>query len=106
MDGYPWFQGVAKPADIGRIASKHVKVTVSGKNSLTAGKGERAVTPKKGKQNTANDTMNHVNDRDNQQSEPEDMDTREGALQTLTIQQQQQLPKNVNWGWERGTSVR
>lgn len=76
MDGYPWSQGVAKPADIGRIASKHVKVTVSGKNSLTAGRGERAVTPK------GNDTMNHINDIDNHQSEPEEMDTREDDIQT------------------------
>jgi hypothetical protein len=73
---------VKKSADIGRIASKHVKVTVSGKNSYNTGK-DRAVTLslKKSKihsQIAAIENMNHVNDKENQNNDVEEMDTQEG----------------------------
>lgn len=71
-----------KSADIGRIASKHVKVTVSGKNSYNTGK-DRAVTLslKKSKIQshiTSVENMNHVNEKENQNNDVEEMDTQEG----------------------------
>lgn len=70
-----------KSADIGRIASKPVKLTVSGKNYSA---GERVVTTlKKSKipnQIAANENMNHVIDRENQNNDVEDMDTQEGKF--------------------------
>lgn len=71
-----------KSADIGRIASKHVKVTVSGKNSYSTGK-DRAVTLslKKSKiqsQIASVENMNHVNDKENENNDVEEMDTQEG----------------------------
>nr|CAD7462491.1 unnamed protein product [Timema tahoe] len=73
--------GVKKSADIGRIASKHVKVTVSGKNSYNTGK-DRAVTLSLKKARIVNqvpiaDNMNHVNERENQNNEVEEMDTQD-----------------------------
>jgi hypothetical protein len=69
-------------ADIGRIASKHAKVTVSGNKNYSAGK-DRAVTLslKKSKIHgtiAAIENMNHVNDKDNKSNDVEEMDTEEG----------------------------
>lgn len=71
-----------KSADIGRIASKHAKVTVSGNKNYSAGK-DRAVTLslKKSKiqgRIAAIEIMNHVNDKENQNNDVEEMDTQEG----------------------------
>lgn len=78
MRCFPWKQGVKKSADIGRIASKPVKLTVSGKNYSS---GDRVVTSfKKSKiqhQIAANENMNHVIDRENQNNDVEEMDTQE-----------------------------
>ena len=66
----------AYSADIGRIASKHVKVTVSNKNSTHS--KERPVTVRSPQKNSTN-TMNHVNEKDApQQRQVEEMDTQEG----------------------------
>lgn len=71
-----------KSADIGRIASKHAKVTVSGNKNFSTGK-DRAVTLslKKSKiqgRIAAIEIMNHVNDKENQNNDVEEMDTQEG----------------------------
>lgn len=72
----PLVPGV-KSADIGRIASKHVKVTVSHKNSSNLPR-ERPVTSRSPAHKTANTMMNHANDKDAQNRDVEEMDTREG----------------------------
>lgn len=86
-----WFplSGGLTPADIGRIASKHVKVTVSGKNSLAPGK-ERANSSARSKRTRESSssavelTMNNAvspNDKDNNHADlPEAMDTQEGGM--------------------------
>lgn len=60
-------------ADIGRIASKHVKVTVSQRSLLTPGRERQTVTGTKA--NDMNNTMNHVNAKDESRTEHEDMET-------------------------------
>lgn len=60
-------------ADIGRIASKHVKVTVSQRSLQTPGRERQTVTGTKA--NDMNNTMNHVNAKDETRSEHEDMET-------------------------------
>ncbi|XP_029834875.3 ubiquitin carboxyl-terminal hydrolase 7 isoform X1 [Ixodes scapularis] len=101
-----WFplSGGLTPADIGRIASKHVKVTVSGKNPLAAGK-ERSNSSARSKRNAATrDTtaavgliMNHavLHDKDSGQADLEEMDTQEGDENVAPppSQQQQQPPQ-------------
>ena len=67
-------RGGVNTADIGRIASKHVKVTVSQKAPSTPNR-ERTVTSLH-KKVLGNGNMNHVQEN---QSEPEEMDTREGT---------------------------
>nr|CAD7262039.1 unnamed protein product [Timema shepardi] len=76
--------GVKKSADIGRIASKHVKVTVSGKNSYNTGK-DRAVTLSLKKARIVNqvpfaDNMHRFNARENRNNEVEEMDTQDVQL--------------------------
>jgi hypothetical protein len=82
--GVPWKQGWKTAADIGRIASKHVKVTVSGKNSLHSSSQPAktcSATLKKAKPTEAasTETMNHTNDKDIVKDEVEAMDTQEGG---------------------------
>ena len=60
-------------ADIGRIASKHVKVTVSQRSLQTPGRERQTVTATKA--NDMNNTMNHVNVKDETRSDHEDMET-------------------------------
>ena len=70
----------AKSADIGRIASKHVKVTVSHKNSSTLNR-ERPVPARSPHKTSSVNTMmqNHVDEKEPQlQRKVEEMDTREG----------------------------
>lgn len=79
MRCFPWKQGVKKSADIGRIVSKPVKLTVSGRNCtvedrVTAGLKKLKIH----NQILANDNMNHVIDRENQNNDVEEMDTHEG----------------------------
>ena len=85
-------KGKFRLADIGRIASKHVKVTVSGKNSAVKektvtnhkkGKGVLAITPNTPSENS----MNHIVEPENKEAEQdsvynsvEDMETQEGEL--------------------------
>ncbi|KAJ9600815.1 hypothetical protein L9F63_001027, partial [Diploptera punctata] len=94
--------GVKKSADIGRIASKHVKVTVSGKNYNT-GK-DRAVTLslKKSKiqsQIAAVENMNHVNDKENQNNDVEEMDTQEAvpSWRQVFVTRPHTLKYSPNW---------
>ncbi|KAF4524831.1 hypothetical protein B566_EDAN014313 [Ephemera danica] len=84
---FPWKQGSKKAADIGRIASKHVKVTVSGKNSSyhsnQPGKDRRSLSvlslrkPINQIQVATLEAMNHVNDKEAPNNEVEEMDTQE-----------------------------
>jgi len=72
---------VKKSADIGRIASKHAKVTVSGNKNYSTGK-DRAVTLSLKKSKIQGhiatiENMNHVNDKENQNNDVEEMDTQE-----------------------------
>jgi len=88
--GVPWKQGWKTAADIGRIASKHVKVTVSGKNSLhssTQPAKTCLATLKKAKptETASTETMNHTNDKDLVKDEVEAMDTQEGASLNFKI---------------------
>ena len=69
-------------ADIGRIASKHVKVTVSHKNSTSVPREHRPVTARS-PQKTQQPVMNEANDKDIQSSrEIEEMDVTEGIDST------------------------
>ena len=90
-------KGKFRLADIGRIASKHVKVTVSGKNS--AAKDKTATNHKKGKGvptitpiTPPENNMNHIVEPENKEPEQdsiynsvEDMETQEGKIVLLLI---------------------
>ena len=86
--GFPWKQGWKTAADIGRVASKHVKVTVSGKNilhsSTTPAKPCSATLKKAKPTETASaEKMNHTNDKEMVKDEVEAMDTQEGGSLNL-----------------------
>lgn len=85
MRCFPWKQGVKKSADIGRIASKPVKLTVSGKNHSSEDRVAASIKKlkihnisNKPNQILANDNMNHVIDTVNHNNDVEEMDTQEG----------------------------
>lgn len=74
-----------KSADIGRIASKPVKLTVSGKNHSSEDRVAASIKKlkihnlsTKNNQILSNDNMNHVIDSVNQNNDVEEMDTHEG----------------------------
>lgn len=67
-------KGVAS-ADIGRIASKHVKVTVSQRSLQTPSRECQTVTGSRTNDMIMNNTMNNVNAKDENRSEHEDMET-------------------------------
>jgi hypothetical protein len=86
--GFPWKQGWKTAADIGRVASKHVKVTVSGKNILhssTPPAKPCSATLKKAKptETASAEKMNHTNDKEMVKDEVEAMDTQEGGSLNL-----------------------
>lgn len=85
MRCFPWKRGVKKSADIGRIASKPVKLAVSGKNYSSEDRVAASIKKlkihnisNKHSQILPNDNMNHVIDSVNQNNEVEEMDTQEG----------------------------
>lgn len=66
-------------ADIGRIASKHVKVTVSQRSLQTPGRERQTVTGSKA--NDMNNTMNHVNAKESSEHEDMETDQLDGSFQ-------------------------
>lgn len=74
-----------KSADIGRIASKHVKVTVSQRSPPITGRDRQRTVTSPNDMN--NSTMNHVNDKEENQVDHEEMDTdqKEGRFLIMVI---------------------